>query len=400
MNKWAAPTCLPFVLILFGLPFLGVGIGITRSAVRMWRLRSDMAHWPQVPATITHAKLGMASSEGTSYYRVTCNYSYVFKGRKYAGSQVDINESSSSWKDQHQRRYEILRQHQEGGRRFQAYLNPRAPEQAILFREPDQWMYISIPFGLVFAMAGLGVEAVAASLLLGRRRRPRPRGGHGDPDADAPWLARRDWQECRPRSSAGVQMAGSWIAGIFLGLFMSVAVFAIGAESDIGKVVGGVLALSPALVLLHAVRLRRVYAVHGIPQLILAQVPARPGDMLHARLRVSRRTLADAPVSAVLTCSRRVRTSSESSTDQELIRQEAAVTPLLGGLEGGTWVSVAVAIPEDAREEGSHNPPFRWQLKATVRLLGASASPSFSIPVFRASDAQVRHRPMAGTCSW
>ena len=340
MNRPDTPAWVALLVLLFGLPFLGIGTGLMYRSVQQWRLCSSTARWPQVPATLSRVEmetLRHLTEDQTECesHRVAADYSYSFEGRRYAGNRVAINTDYTSDDGTHQRRYETLRRHMKVGRPFAAYVDPRNPTQAVLFREPDFAMYATIPAGLAFGLAGLAVEALGVWLLYGSRQRAptplpdgRTRHRQGPLNAGPPVTTPRARRRYRAHSSAGAEIALAWLMGILVACVVSPFLMRFGEMPPLAQAMVIAFTAFAFMLLRQAIWLSLAYAVHGMPLLVLEQTPARPGQTLHARLRVSRRPLANPRVSASLTCTRRVRTSDDTSEDQDILNLSTAIVPI------------------------------------------------------------------------
>jgi len=397
-------------LILFGLPFLGAGIAVLFFAGRSWSVYLDSAGWPEVPATIEHAEFVSHSGDDSTTYSVDCRYSYAYEGERYTGTRVAPMGGSSSEYELHQRRYAILAEHMRSGTSFPALVNPERPDFAFLFREADLFMYIGIPFGLVFALAGAGVMTggVVAT------RRARRRAAARDEFGDRPWLFRADWREFRSVPAAGAGLAAAWAAGLGLPLFISafVVVFVLGDAPVFAKVIVGIFAAMAAGAFLNAVVVTLRFVLHGAPVLVMSRVPFVPGGRLIAVVQAHGH-LDPEGVSMHLTIHETTRgqgpaarhdlgggktsslsTSSGNSTTREIYRQPMDVDPSMVTYDGrNTLLPVAFDIP-------AHLPPcaktgddlIAWRLAVKVRAMPVSLRAKFDLPVFEAEESEIMTR--------
>ena len=159
-----------------------------------------------------------------------------------------------------------------------------ADEFSILFREADMFMYIGIPFGLVFALVGTGVMVGGLVARRGVRRRDEKRKELGD----RPWLFRDDWRESRSVPATGRKLAMAWGVGLGLPLFVSmfVVVFVLGDAPLFAKIIVGIFALAAVLAFLNAVVTTLRLMFHGTPVLTLSRVPFAPGEKFVAVAQV------------------------------------------------------------------------------------------------------------------
>src|SRR5262249_29174097 len=95
--------------------------------------------------------------------------------------------------------YQVLKRHLDRRRPFRCFVNPREPDQAILYRNVrGEMLAFNTVFATLFGTIGLGLIAGA---LVAARRLPKT---SADPvPADQPWLARNDWASGIIRGSGG-----------------------------------------------------------------------------------------------------------------------------------------------------------------------------------------------------
>lgn len=155
------PARRSWVLILFGLPFLGVGLGVlVLGPLDTLRLHYVSAGWERVPVRIQHVELVSSRSDDSTTYKVAARYTYAFDGQTWHGTRVGYATSSDSLREDHQRVVNELRRVMQRGETYLAWVNPADPQQAFLVREL-RWKYLVFMaiFGVVFTLAGAGVIA-------------------------------------------------------------------------------------------------------------------------------------------------------------------------------------------------------------------------------------------------
>ncbi|MHC5054229.1 MAG: DUF3592 domain-containing protein [Planctomycetota bacterium] len=394
-------------LLLFGLPFLGAGLFVLGLVGRSWLIYLDSAGWAEVPATIEHAETESHRGDKSATYSVECRYSYEYKGKRYSSTRVAPMGGSSSEHELHARRCRILTRHISSGEPFPALVDPERPDFAILFREADMFMYIGVPFGLVFALVGAGVMAGGIVAKRAVKREGEKRREFGD----RPWLFREDWRELKSVPATGRKLAMAWGVGLGLPLFVSMFVVAI-VLSDaplFAKIIVGVFAVAAGLTFLNAVVTTLRLVIHGTPELVFSRVPFAPGGKLVAVVR-ARGHVDPAGVSMRLTINETrgdgtaapkrdlggEKTSSISSstgnrTTREIYRQTIEFDSSMASYDGRhTLLPVAFDIP-------AHLPPCArkgdgrivWKLAVKARALPVSLKAEFDLPVFEADEPEV-----------
>ncbi len=278
-------------LILFGIPFLLAGLGVTGWGVHAWMLYAASGSWQRVPATVQDVEFVEHSDSDGDTYSVKATYAYTVGDKTYTGHRVDVMGGSSSSYGMHHRRYEELKAAHDSGKPVTALVDPHDPAQALLYREKDTWLLVMIPFGLVFA--GAGVLVIGIGVVSHRR-------GHkladiAATDGNRVWEARADWAAGRVRASTLKDMAVYWGFGIGLSLFMSVFVIAVVKESAplFAKIIVGLFCLVAALMVVKALALTVRVLAQGTPELFLSEVPVVPGRTVLAAVRTHRPLEAD-----------------------------------------------------------------------------------------------------------
>lgn len=406
----------PGCLVIFGLPFLLVGLGVAGWGVRSWVLYAQSASWQRVPATVKSAEFVEHAGESDTY-SVQATYEYSVGGQTYTGHRVDIMGGSSSGYSMHRRRYEELDAARRSGKPVTAMVNPHDPTDALLYRERDTWLLIMVPFGLSFAGAG----ALVIGLGIAGQRRNRKLADIVARDANRLWDARRDWAEGRVPASSVKDMLIYWGWGLGLSVFMSLFAVAVAKEGAplFAKIAVGLFCLVAALMLLKAVTLTIRLMVHGTPLLYLSEVPVVPGHKVlgavrtHSPLRAERWQVR-------LRCLVPPTDNDSSSEKKERVgrlteqllaaagqHQSRSASDWRGlcacslDLEpagdakvdsaGRSMLPVSIEVPAGAPAT-SLEPGFAvsWVLAVKARSFPVSFSASFDLPVFYADDAEIR----------
>lgn len=86
-----------WVLILFGLPFAGVGIGVlVLSVIPTLYDWSRMRSWVQVDARLLEARLESHTGDDSTTYNARAVYTYSLAGQSYRNDRVAINSGSDN----------------------------------------------------------------------------------------------------------------------------------------------------------------------------------------------------------------------------------------------------------------------------------------------------------------
>ncbi|MFW6189759.1 MAG: DUF3592 domain-containing protein [Planctomycetota bacterium] len=421
--KAAGSGKLPWLFVLLGVPFLAGGVGVLMLAVHKWRLYGEVRSWAEVPATVRSVEFRTdRDSDGEKVYRVEATYGYEFEGGRYTADRVDIMGGSSSNRSLHRRRYERLKKHRESGKPVTALIDPNDPSRAVLYGEADAWMYALIPFGLVFAGAGVGVTALAVTAL---RRNTALRQSTAQ-DARRYWNIREDWRRGLVEASNLKQLLYAWGLGIGLAVFMSIFVVLMAMEGGpwFAWAAVGLFLLIAAVSLLRALVLTGRYLVHSSPVLHLGEVPIVPGRTVAAVIRSARPLEADR-WTAELQCfipstSSDGHHSEHNERCRELLEEFEGLqeeqetrtgikfhTTSMRGTRafereldpagetrtdrtGNTLIPFNLRVPADAHAT-SLEPEFAvtWVLSVKARSFPFSFSADFELPVFYADESEI-----------
>ncbi len=396
--------------VLFGVPFLGAGIVVLVIVGRSWSIYLDSADWAEVPATIEHAELESHRGDDSTTYSVECRYSYEYKGKRHTSTRVAPMGGSSSEHSLHSRRCRILKDHMESGKPFAALVNPERPDFAILFREADIFMYIGVPFGLVFALVGAGI--IVAGVVA--KRAVKKEGAKRKEFGDRPWLFRDDWRESKSVPATGRKLAMAWGVGLGLPLFVSMFVVAIvlARAPLFAMIIVGVFALIAVAVFLNAVVTTLRFVIHGTPVLALSRVPFAPGEKFVAvvqarghvdpagvslRLKIKEKRTDGSPapkrrLGGEATSS--ISSTSDGQTTSEIYRHTIEFDRSMVSYDGrNTLLPVAFDIP-------AHLPPcawkgddrISWRLAVKAKALPVSLKAEFDLPVFAGEEAEAAAR--------
>jgi len=168
--------------VVFGLLFVIPGLLIIYFlSVRPLLKVRDAKNWERAPAVVLSSSVQTHRGSDSTTYSIQIEYEYELEGRTRRSDRYNFVGGSSSGYDSKKR---VVDQYP-AGHRFEAYVNPRNPGEAVI--DPGfNWFFAAMfAFGAVFALAG---TAVAVSSLRGgaSRRSPAGRGAGSDPNLPAP----------------------------------------------------------------------------------------------------------------------------------------------------------------------------------------------------------------------
>jgi len=405
------------LLILFSLPFTGVGLfmgWLTFSTLAEWR---DAAGWAEAPAFILEAELERHSDDDGTTCETTAHYRYTYKDHTYESRHVSLHSGADNIGDFHERIYGELKPYIGSEVPFHCFVNPNAPAQALLYREM-RWEMVAfyLVFGIIFGGAGIailfaGVRAdgapakpAGAAVIRTAKARPPRSAAKAKPAPAAAVKARPVLSAPAPdsappdtppdgRISAGSQgMAfGLTAFALFWLLVTSPVLFVLREEVvDNGNYLALLALVFPLVgVLLLGAAIHRIlhWRKFGEVMLILDPPRVEVGGELRGHIDVPAPLESPNGVQLRLSCLRVVTTKSgdETSTHEEPIREEQAVAAVTAWGRQRTEIPVRFAIPADAEPSGAPNANDKvvWRLLATADLPGIDLDVKFEVPVVR-----------------
>lgn len=200
-----------WALMLFSLPFAAIGLGfLLFSIIPSLYEWQTISRWQPVPAQVLEAKLEYSQSDGSTSYQATATYTYTFNNQSYTHSRVGINsgfDNIGSWQQDKSR---ALKKHQKNKDLIIVYVNPKNPEQSIIYPELRIGLLL---FKLVFAIVfgGVGFGLLFYSLKKNHTIAPHMLA------SNTPWQADKNWQN-PIKSNAKSGLWFTWIFTIFWNL--------------------------------------------------------------------------------------------------------------------------------------------------------------------------------------
>ncbi len=110
--------------------------------------------WIETPATITQSSIDVSqlTQHYMTKYRLDVEYTYEFEGKKYTGTRIKrlpVESGDDLKVTKKMKAYPI-------GAEVTAFVNPSAPDEAVLERDSKAALY-SIWFPCLFVLGGVGI---------------------------------------------------------------------------------------------------------------------------------------------------------------------------------------------------------------------------------------------------
>ncbi|WP_049721346.1 DUF3592 domain-containing protein [Gilvimarinus polysaccharolyticus] len=370
-----------WVVLLFGLPFAGVGVGMLLFGVLPQLLDwQSMKQWQPVVAQVSQAELKVSHGDDSTTYKPTAQYSYQFQGQHYRGSRVAISDSYDNVGDFNVDLGRRLERAASSNAPVTAYVNPSNPGEAVLNRELRLGM---IGFKMVFVVlfGGVGIGIIAYLLLAPLDEI------NGVTEGDKPWLTRRAWASSSIKSNGKHMMIFVWC---FAAFWNAIAIpTGINCIYEFNK--GNNLALFGLLFLLvgagllyWAVKETAKWRRFGPAPLQLDPYPGAIGGQVGGFIEVDLPYDSNHRFKVTLQCLE----SYYSGSGKERKRHERCVWQREGYAHTqlsahGTRLEILFDVKEGLPEsEPVKNRYHLWRLNVAAQLPGADFDRSYEVPVF------------------
>ncbi|MEI7437142.1 MAG: DUF3592 domain-containing protein [bacterium] len=401
MHKSTSPKSLgSWMLVLFGLPFMAVGIIVGVMSWNMWSLWHKSATWSRVPAIVSQVELQTHHGDnGGVSYSVNCRYSYSVAGRKYTSDRVGVEKHGSS-DGYHRMRYDVLVRHRDSKTPVEVLVDPAQPDQAIAFREKSTTMLVLPLCAVVFGVPGLVVFCLGLAAFFKGGRMSRLLAMN----PGRPWRADSRWRVFELHDHPVQRIAGRLAGGLFTAVFVSVFWITMGSDKHaplFAKVIIGLFSLIPAGMFVSAAYNISRFLKYGNPRLVLRQLPFVPGRENSALLYVKTHIASDKGVELKLRCMKKetVKRGNGTSIEEREVYSEVKIEAedLAGRTGRGSVVPVRFTIPVEQPETLSGNmPDFTWRISVRAATPGVDFFAEFDVPVYRVDDPELMDiNPMA-----
>ena len=372
------------VLLLFALPFFGVGVWMTYSIGSNIAEHLRMQDWMPVQGKLIRAGYETHVGDDSNSYEAYAEYSYTLNGRNYVGDRVAIGGGADNVGEFQRELGNRLSGIMSRGQSVAIYVNPEDPAEAIVDRSL-RWglMGFKAIFMLVFGGIGLGMLIY---VVVGKKQR--------DPSApefaDAPWLANNDWQSSTVKSSSKVTMYAMWGFAAVWNLISAPLPFVVYREvlqKDNTIALVGLLFPLVGLGLIYWAVLRTLeWQRFGAAPVTLDPFPGSIDGHVGGTIDLNYPYDAGAAFSLTLTSLRSyVSGSGKNRSRKESANwQKSQVAHTTLGPKG-TRLSFRFDVPENLQEsdaDQSKKSYFLWRLNLKADLPGTDVDRDYEIPVY------------------
>ena len=379
-------------LLLFALPFFGVGVWMAYSVSSTSYEAWQMKQWAPVTATLTRAGYESHRGDDSYTYEAYADYSYEYGGMVYSNDRVAISGGADNIGDFQQDLGDRLSAAMSRGEGVIVYVNPDEPEDAIVDRSV-RWGLIGFKSIFVFGFGGLGLGLIYFSL-----RAPKEKDLSDPKYSEQPWLANEDWQTALITSSSKTTMYFTWGFAAFWNLISAPLPFVIYREivqkENYLALVGLLFPLVGAGLIIWAVRRTLEWRRFGPAPLSLDPFPGSIGGHVGGTIDVKLPYDPNASFSLTLTnlYSYMSGSGKDRSRKSSAEWQDTQVAHATSGAQG-TRLSFRFDVPRNLNEsdaEQAEENYYLWQLNLKAELPGVDIDRDYEIPVYE-TEQQSQH---------
>lgn len=381
--------------LLFGLLFAGGGFFLlSKTAIPTWQSWQAMQDWRPGYAKL----LSVSGSENDT----EASYRYEYGGSTYQGNRVYVAEFKDNIGSYHADLLRQLRPYHQSGQLLPIWINPTAPNQAIIDRDM-RWGLFALMTIFCSVFIGIGLIVMLASV----RSTGKSKTSKALPDItnenNIDWKSHKGWETSKIRSNA---TKGVWFSWIFALLWNAVSVpiiFVIPRELSSGNYPALLILLFPLVgmfLVYRAIASTLEYRRFGKVLYEMDPYPGAIGGHVGGRIEVSRlsyqNALAAEDILVRLECVYSyVSGSGKNRSRREKIKWAEQGKPQIDSLGQGVSLQFRFDVPPDlpnatVKQKGDYH---FWRLTVKAEVSGVDLNRNYNFPVFDtgATSRFVRH---------
>ncbi|MDO8344926.1 MAG: DUF3592 domain-containing protein [Cellvibrio sp.] len=384
-----------WLLLLFALPFAGVGIGtLVLGIIPSLYEWQQMKSWPQVEAHLLEAGLSVNRGDDSDTYQVTARYTYRYQIQDYTSERVAIMGGSDNIGDFQQDLARHLELAHRTGRPIPVWVNPENPSDAVLNREL-RWNMLGFKmiFVLVFGGVGIGLMVFTLKAKVGATNHPE--------SASKPWLAQQEWASSEVTCNSKGSLWLIWGFALIWNLISLPATLAVPEEWADGNkliLIALIFPLAGMYLLYWAINSTLSWRRFGQLRLALDPYPGSLGGQVGGTLDVPIAYNPQQRFPVNLQCVRSYVTGSGKSRSrhESLVWQSSGLAHSQPAATGGTRLAVCFDVPADLPASESASDDYRfWRLELNAGLPGVDLHRQFEIPVFATKEKSRTALPLS-----
>ncbi len=373
-------------MLLFALPFAGVGIGFLLFGVipnlYEWQ---QMKSWPQVEARLLDAGLHTSRGDDSDTYRAYARYTYRYQMQDYTSERVAIMGGSDNIGDFQSDLALQLELAQRMGQPVPAWVNPNDPGDAVLSRDM-RWSLLGFKMIFVLVFGGVGIGLMIFTL-----KAKVDATDHPD-SSSKPWLAQQEWASpevtCNSKSSLWV----IWFFALIWNLISLPATLAVPDEWAGGNkliLIALIFPLAGIYLLYWAINSTLSWRRFGQLRLQLDPYPGSIGGHVGGTLNIPIAYNPQQRFPVNLQCVRRYVTGSgkNRTSHESIVWQSNGLAQSKPAPGGGTSLDICFDVPANLPVSETYSDDYRfWRLELNADLPGVDLHRQFEIPVFATGE--------------
>ena len=379
-------------MLLFALPFFGVGAWMGYSIGSNLLDASRMKQWEPVQATLQRAGYERHSGDESDTYEAYAQYTYQYHGQTFSGSRVAISGGADNIGDYQTDLGNRLSQAMSRGETVTVYVNPENPTEAIV--DPAiRWGMIGFKSIFFFVFGGVGL-----GLIIFVFRSPKEKDLSAPEFREKPWLANDSWQNASIKSSSKMTMYVAWGFAAFWNLISSFLPFVIYEEvtekGNMPALIGLLFPLVGIGLLIWAMRRTLEWRRFGSAPVELDPFPGSIGGHVGGTIDINLPFDSSAKFSLTLSNLRSyVSGSGKNRSRKESAKwQDVQVAHMTSGPKGSR-LSFRFDVPEDLEEsvaDQRDDTYYIWRLNVKADLPGSDFDRDYEIPVYATAEKSRR----------
>jgi hypothetical protein len=375
-------------LILFALPFFGIGlwmlITISLNTFDAWQMQS----WESTPARLSNAGYKTHRGDDSDNYEAYADYAYSYHGRDYTNSRVAIAAGADNIGNYQVDLGRRLSDVKNRGELVDIYVNPVNPQDSVIDRDL-RWSLIGFKSIFVFAFGGIGLGLIIFTL-----RAPKAKDMSEPKYKEQPWLANDHWQTATIKSNSKTAMYASWGFAAFWNLISAPLPFVVYQEFVEKDNYAGLLGLLFPLVgiglFVSAFRRSMEWKRFGPAPVTLDPFPGAIGGHIGGIIDIRLPYDSESKFLLSLTCvNSYVSGSGKSRSRKESVQwQDTQWLPASSGSDGSR-LSFRFDVPDNLSESDAQKTGdsyYLWRLNVKAELPGTDIDRDYEIPVYSTGE--------------
>ena len=373
----------PLFLMLFALPFAGVGVGfLLFSIIPSLYEWQQMASWRPVQATVLSAELETHRGDDSTTYQAVARYRYSIDGQSYISDRIGIMSGSDNIGSWHQDRAYELKRALANDKKITVFVDPSVPTQAIIYRDL-RWGMLGFKLIFVIVFGGVGLGLLIFSYRTRNTVIPDLTSTH------EPWLLNKDWHN-PIRSNAKTGLWVAWIFAIFWNAISSPIPFILPEELAKGNYPALIGLLFPMVgigLLIWAISATRQWQRFGPSPLILNPYPGAIGGQVGGEVDIRLPYDTSLAMAVTLACVHSYYSGSgKNRSRRESVHWQKDGFAQVSASSQGTKVAFCFDVPSKLpASQLSDDSYYFWRVSLHADLPGAHFGRVYEIPVFPGS---------------